>query len=445
MARLPRGRRARAVVLVLTVVVVVAAATAGPLLVDRDRQPEETDEYAVSALVPERAPAEGEVTVQPRDDPGVVLVDISHGNRMSQAEIKPLLQAITDAGYQVDLLEGGDDFDRSLSRADAFVVIDPSVGYDDEEVDRVEDFVERGGRLLLVGEPTTLQLATFALFQRVNRLTPLSTRFGLEFGEGHLYNMADNDGNHLNIFAEPAADGQLTQGVSRAALYTATRISVHEGEPLLVASDRTRSSRTDATGTYAVAAVNGNVLAIADGTFMRRGNFRVVDNEQLVANVVRFLVSGEKQRTLEDYPSIVSTEPTVRYTGPGLIDAAQTLSADLRASGHEPRVILTRRAVSPDETDVLVTTFDYLGRYGSLETGVRVSGGFVSVTGYNSATAGVAVVSAPAAGYDLVIAAETPALAELAVEMLAEGSLREHLLDQRTAVVRTDEADSAGE
>lgn len=444
MARLPRGKRARAIALIATILIVVVASTVGPGLLRGDDEGPPPG-YVIEEQLPEEAPAEGSVTVQQRSETGVVLVDMAHRNRMSQAEIQPLLAGITAAGYEIDLLESTDDFDRSLTRADAFVVIDPGAGYSDTEVNRVETFVDRGGRLLLVGEPTTLEIVGSVLLERGNQLTSLSSRFGFEFGEAHLFNMAHNDGNHQNVFAEPVVDNELTEAVSRTAFYAATSITVREGRTLLVAEPETRSSRTDATGTYPVAAVNGNVLAIADGTFLRRGNFNVVDNEELVGNVVRFLVSGEKRQTLAGYPSIVSSDPTVHFTRPALLDAAQLLGTDLREQGEEPTIAIHRSSVSPSRTDVLVTTFDHLDRHGSLGTGISVSGGLVSVQGYNSATDGVIIVRAPAEGYDLVIAADTASLAERAVELLADGSLRDHLLDSRTAVVRTADEDSSGD
>ena len=437
MARLPRDSRTRAAVLVVTVIVVAAGVTAAPALLDVADEPAETPEYAVGALVPEAAPSDGEISIEPREDGGVVLVDLAHRNRMEQAEIAPLLEAITDAGYRVDLLERRESLDDALARADAFVVIDPSASYSDEEAGRVEAFVDRGGRLLLIGEPTTLDLTGFALIERTNQLTTLSNRFGLEFGEAHLYNMQEYDGNHLNVFAEPAGSDRLTQGISRAAFYTATRITVNRGEPVLVATDRTRSARNDATGRYAIAAVNGDVLAIADGTFLRRGNFNVVDNERLVENVVDFLVSGDKEVWVGAYPTYISQEPTIHYTGPPLLDAAQDLAVSLRASGRDPTMALHRDAVSPDDTDILVTSFDYLDRHGQLGTGVRVSGDQVAVNGYNSEWTGVMIVRAPARGYELVVVTDSPIRAQRAVGRLIDGTLRLHLLTDRTVVIRT--------
>jgi hypothetical protein len=439
MARLPRGKWLRGVVLLVTVIVVVLASTVGPGVLVEDREPASPD-YDLDEQLPEEAPADGELAVEQRAASGVILVDIAHRNRMSQSEIKPLLAAITSAGYEIDLLESDDDFDRSLSRADAFIVIDPSVGYTDDEVNRVETFVDRGGRLLLIGEPTTLDFAGFGLRIRVNRLTPLSSRFGFEFGEAHLFNMAENDGNHENVFAEPVGDHRLTNGVSRTAFYAATQINVRDGQPLLQAIDGTRSARTDDPGTYSVAAVNGNVLALADGTFLRRGNFNIEDNNKLVSNVAGFLVSGDKRRTLYAYPTFVSADPSIRYTSPALVDAAQKLAGDLRQESSEPTLQLQRRAVSPNRTDILVTTFGYLERRGQLQTGISVSDGQVQVRGYNSATRGIIVIRAPARNYDLVIAADTQRRAERAVELLADGDLRDHLINRRTAVVRTSSA-----
>lgn len=437
MGRLPRGKRLRAGVLIATIVVVVAASAVAPGVLRDDAERRVTDAYDLEEQLPDQAPAEGDVQVQARDDGGVVLIDISHRNRMSQDEIKPLLAGISQAGYRIDLLESDESLDESLTRADAFVVIDPSAGYSDDEVNRIDAFVDRGGRLLLIGEPTTLDVAGLGLTVRVNRLTPLSSHFGFEFGEAYLFNMETNDGNFQNVFAEPVRESRLTDGISRTAFYAATSITVREGRTLLRAGPGTRSSRTDATGSYPVMAVNGNVLAIADGSFLKRGNFNVVDNEKLVRNVVRFLVSGEKRRALASYPSMVSDDPTVRFTRPALADAAQALAVDLREEGQEPTLTLRRGPVSPNRTDVLVTTFGYLERHGSLETGVTVENDLVRVRGYNSAPAGVIIVRAPASGYDLVIAADTPSRAERAVDMLADGSLSDHLINRRTAVVRT--------
>ncbi len=437
MSRLPRSSRARATAFVVTILVVVAGVSGAPALLGPPSS--DTPEFAVDRLVPERAAAEGEVTVQRRNGTGVVLVDTAHFNRFEVDEVQPLIAAVTAAGYEVDLLEVDEDLDRSLSRADAYVVIDPGRRYTEAEAARVARFVDRGGRLLLAAEPTRSRIAggLGGVAPVRNRMSPLAAEFGIEYGEAYLFNLADNDGNHLNVFAQPAGPSALTDGLGRTALYTATTVQAREGQTVLVAGEGTRSSRTDALGTYPVAAVNGNVLAVGDATFLRRGNYNVVDNERLLANVVGFLVDGEKARTVDGYRAFVADDPTVHYTGPGLLPAAQRVATDLRDAGVQPSLALRRQAVSPDRTDVLVTTFGFLAQRDGLDTGIQATDRRVRVGTYGSEATGVIVVRAPDTGYDLVIAADTPERARQGAGLLAGGSIGDHLVDERTAIVRT--------
>lgn len=437
MARLPRGSRARGTVFVVTFVVVVAGVTGVPAVIGPDAG--DHAEYDVEALVPERAESTGQPSVERGETGGVVLIDTAHFNRFDPAEIEPLLGAITAAGYEVDLLELDESLDRSLSDADAYVVIDPGRRYTEAEAARIETFVDRGGRLALLGEPTQSQLSGVGIVTRTSQMSPLSSRFGLEFGEAHLYNMRENDGNHLNVFASPDGPSTLGTEVSRAALYTATTVEVRDGRAVLYAGDGTRSARTDASGRYPVAAVNGNVLAIGDSTFLRHGNYQVVDNDRLVSNLVAFLIGGDRVHTLADYPAFVSENPTIHYTGPALLPGAQEIARDRRADGQQPTMLLQRRP-GPNRTDVLVTTFEFLGNRGPQGTGIRGGGGRVLVAGYESDARGIVVARAPTSGYDLIIAADTPERARQGAAMVVQGSIDDYLVTERTAVFRTSAA-----
>lgn len=438
MRRLPRGSRARGTVFVVTLVVVVAGVVGVPAVIGPGDG--HHPEYAVDALVPERADSTGEPTVEPRNHSGVVLVDVAHFNRFDPEDVEPLLRTVTAAGWEVDLLELDEDLDRELAGADAFVVVNPGRRYTEAEAGRVEQFVDRGGRLLLLGEPTQAQLSGVGIVTRTGKMNPLSTQFGLEFGEAHLYNMVEHDGNHLNVFARPDGGAAVTDGVTRAALYTATAVQVREGRAVLYAGDGTRSARTDAAGSYPVAAVNGNVLAVGDSTFLRHGNYQVVDNERLVGNLVRFLLGGRGGQLLRSYPGLVSEDPSIHYTGPALLPAAQAVAEDVRTAGERPTLALNRR-VGPDRTDVLVTTYGFLAQRGALGTGIRsATGSRVLVGRYESNATGVIVVRAPAEGYDLVIAADTPERARQAAGLLGDEGIGRYLVDDRTAIVRTSAA-----
>lgn len=438
------GAIARGVVFAVTVVVVVSVIAIPPLLTDSSpAEVPEHPEYSVSNLVPQRADSTGQISVQPASDSGTVLIDLAHRNRITTEQLQPLTAAITAAGYQVEFLTDNEELGTSLSRADAFVVIVPGESYTRAEADRVESFVESGGRLAMFGEPSQSAIQSAGLFAILapisNNLGTLSTRFGIEFGEGYLYNLETNDGNHQNILARSSAPRALTRDVDQTALFLATSVETRTGTPLLTAVEGTHSARGDIPGEYPVAVVDGNVLAIGDATFLQRGNFNVVNNEQFLSNVVSFLVRGDPQRTLLDYPAVVGPEPTVRYTSAGLIDAAQRISNDLGQRGRQPTVQLRRQLPSPTEADVLITSTDFLEDHGNDVPGTRIRArdGRIALPDYESNATGIAVIHAPANGFDLVIVVDGPLRANRAAAELVDGQVDQYAISGRTAVIRT--------
>jgi hypothetical protein len=89
--------------------------------------------------------------------------------------------------------------------------------------------------------------------------------------------MRENDGNYKNVLVEPT-DGEAFAGVERMAMYTAAEVHSREGRPVLFTTDGTRETGTNRTGRFAVAAVDGNVLAMGDSTFLGAARYNVADN-----------------------------------------------------------------------------------------------------------------------------------------------------------------------
>lgn len=447
MPRVPRSKRSLAAVFLLTVIVVIGATAAGPFLAQPPGTAPDTPEYDTASLVPDRVATDGSIEGATRTESGTVLIDLLHSNRVSKDALEPFTSAIQAAGWNVEYAESGDNFETALSRADALVVIDPGREYAPRQVDRVETFVENGGRVMMAGEPRQLAIRQAGLFavvvQQENNLGPLATRFGITYGDSYLYNMESNDGNFKHIFGQARDGPELVTGVEEMAMYVATTVRTSEGTSLVEAEPGTTQDRTGASGEYSLAVQNGNVVAVGDKSFIQRGNYKAADNDQFLGNVVSFLTAADRRRTLLDYPAIVDRSPSVRYTSLGLLDAAQEVTADLKASRPgQPRVVLEQDRVAADETDVLITTFDYLNRNPGLGTGIEVADGDVSVPGYESDTEGVYVIHKPTSGYDLVVAADTAERAEEAVDRVtASGGLEEHAISDSTVVVRTDDAE----
>lgn len=439
-----RGKLLRLLVLVVTVAVVVAGSAA--LSYQNLSQPEETDypEYAVSEIVPERQDSTGSVEVESTDRRGTVLIDSAHANRFAAEQIQPLVSAITAAGYRVEYLERDRALEDGLSGADAFVVIDPGTRYSTSEVDAVDSFVEDGGRVVMIGEPTrgqiSAQLFSVTITSIRNRLGTLSSRFGIEFSEGYLYNMERSDGNFQNVLAQSSGGDSLVEGVDRTAFYTAASVQARDGSNLLVAVEGTRNARGDTPGTYPLAVRNGNVVAIGDSSFVEGGNYNVADNEQFLSNLVGFLTGASVTRDLLDYPHNVEREPTIRYTSASLLGPAQSVAEDVAPARGQPSLHLSE-SVSAEDTDVLITTFDYLRENEVFGTGIDMRGERVSVPGFTADATGVVVVRAPEEGYDLVIAADTADRASRAASALSTG-IEGVAISDRTAVIRTSAAET---
>lgn len=287
----------------------VAVATIGGLVLE-DNTPKsaelEQDHWDFDVVEPQAAASDGAVTMD-TDEPsntvvvhvgvaqaggGVILVDGEGPDEASvgtvggaERDVGPLTTALVDAGHDVvlyrDSLEDGP-LPEALDDADAFVSTQPDM-LGAEEVDAVEAFADAGGRTVLAADPgstsTTVELAS---------------SFGLYTSPGYVYDMQDNDLNHLGVAVEPSEEAALTEGVDRAVLRGVAPVGTVDTEPALVTSDSAQLSTTREHGPYGVAGQSGDVAVIGDSSFLSPENAYRADNDVLVGNVADFLVTGDE-------------------------------------------------------------------------------------------------------------------------------------------------------
>jgi hypothetical protein len=299
----PREWGYRVVVAIVVAVVIVALAAAIPLAGSGDQAPEEplsAPAFDVNRTGVTPMPATGTVEVAADGDDEVVLIDDDHGNRIDQADVQPLVEAVTRAGGQVRFHDD-DDLEDALASADAYVVIDPAQRHSAEEVEAVESFVRDGGRVVMFGEPNRQRVSgglfTASIVTDESRLTGLSTAFGVTFSATHLYNVGtgngDNDGNYRHVAVRPT--GNLP--VENAAMYTVTSVSAPGGEVIMRTAAETREYSTDRVDAFPVMVRSGEargVLAVGDSTFIRDSRYLVGDNERVLGFVVDFLLNNAR-------------------------------------------------------------------------------------------------------------------------------------------------------
>ncbi len=336
------------------------------------------EDYAlgdVPALVP--TPAFRNVDFSPAETRGQVLLDFGHDNDFSLDELSFLDGQLASRGYELVPYDG-QDLARALRPVSAFVVITPLKGFSLDEIQAVSAFVDRGGRLLLVGDPSRFTSDVdedeFGFISRISitddqlPLNSLANAFGIIFSGDYLYNTLANEGNFRNIIVTGAglSGAGFTEGLERVVLYGAHSVRVvAAGTPLLLADDDTWSSATDRPGGLAMGALSGDrtVLALGDVNFLVEPYATAYDNSAFIERVVDFLTDVERALVLDDFPYFFGESVDLVYTGapdlgPDAFDEIIALQAAFRQTGRD----LSLAASSSPDRDAL-----YLGLYNQAE------------------------------------------------------------------------------
>ncbi len=262
---------------------------------------------------------------------GVLLLDLVHSNNFEEAELGSLMSRLEDRGYTIDLLGERDhkDFpppdvtqrlallDEKLRGANSFAVILPDDSYATQEVDIVERFVKKGGRLLLIADPT-----------RDHDINSLANRFGIAFQSDYLYNTVEYDLNFQDIFIRDFRPDEITRDLSQIALYTAGSIKSFGGG--LASTDaNTRSSMVERAESFfpLVKGRDGNVVAISDLTFMIPPQNSILDNDKLVSNLADFLTGGDRRFELADFPHFFDADIDILLGRASLLGVATELKS----------------------------------------------------------------------------------------------------------------------
>ena len=243
---------------------------------------------------------------------GMLLVDGAHRNSFTTGEIGALLSRVSDRGYEIEFVGAGSRFgftsigardrlimlDEKLRQADSLAVILPTIAYDEDEADAIEEFVRKGGKLLLIADPT-----------RSHEINSLAGRFGIAFRPDYLYNTSKYDINFQNIFISDFRADEVTDGLHQIVLYTAGSIEA-PGPGLAVADGNTDSTLVRRTEPFypMVKAADGRVLAIGDLTFMVPPQNSIVDNDRLVSNIADYLTDSTRKFELADFPHFFKSE-----------------------------------------------------------------------------------------------------------------------------------------
>ena len=208
----------------------------------------------------------------PLDLSHAVLVDESHGNAFNPVIFNVFFGLFVKYGYKVILIDSSMNLTSLLSKMPkALVIFTPTREYSPDEIKAIKTYVEEGGKLMLVYDPSV----SFATY-----INSISQEFGMLFSNGYLYNLKKNYGIYRNIIITNFTECSIMRGVNKIVLFTATHIYTSYG--IAFTSSDTYLSFTEAKGVYTPIAMNGNVLGIGDMSFMMDPFCEIADNKKLI-------------------------------------------------------------------------------------------------------------------------------------------------------------------
>jgi hypothetical protein len=228
-----------------------------------------------------------------------VLFDLAHTNRFGLAEIDALTNTLLLMGTSIQSDKDGKDLQGKLQNVDAYIVIAPTLAFSKENIQSIKEFISRGGRLLIVADPTrTYQNYYFDMEDSVLIANQILEPYGIAYQTDYVYSITHNEGNFRNIFTIPLAENALTNKITQMVFYgshsiTGNRVSLLKGD------DTTLSSGTDKGGELTVAATSkdGNILILGDMGFIVTPYNQVADNYQFILNIAEFLAGTARPRS----------------------------------------------------------------------------------------------------------------------------------------------------
>jgi hypothetical protein len=363
---------------------------------------------------------------------GTVLLDLAHLNQFKLEELHSLARRILSRGYSLEYLEEpgdseeADALEEKLRRADAFAIVLPQQGFSEIEIRAVKRFVAKGGKLLLIADPT-----------RTSQINSVATEFGLIFEPDFLYNMRQNEGNFGHIFLSEFGPNELTEKLEKLVFYYTGSIS-SEDRGIVFTDENTMSSIIESKDRLSPVALTGDskVLAIADLTFMTPPSNTVVDNNQFISNIVDWLTDSERTFVLADFPHFFGEVIEITYADASLLKPGLELK-DLLTSEGKAVEIREYEDTALEET-VFLGLFDDAEKVdGYLKSGNISINSEVHIGGIGEIPqedTWILYLAESNSSHVLIILSEKEEVLGEAIQMLESGEFREWLASDALAV-----------
>lgn len=305
----------------------------------------------------------------PEKRAGTVLIDFAHDNNFSPWELNILLSRVVSRGFAVEFWRakpedkaGGEtrarDLEGKLRFVDTLIVISPQIAFAVKEIDLIKEFVKKGGKLLLIEDPTR-RPAGYA-YQRTESvpINDIATEFDFLFESDYLYNLKENNGNYRYVFFKEFTQHELTRGLGQILLYSAGSFS-GSAMGVVFTDENTYSSKTEARGRLSplVLATDSKVLGVYDLTFLIEPYNASFDNNQLISNISDWLTVSGRTFSLADFPYFLEDAPVAAYSDVSLLRQGLEFKNFLTDMGKNPSVAKYEETASLAKDTVYISLF----------------------------------------------------------------------------------------
>ena len=226
---------------------------------------------------------------------GQVVVDLSHGNRVSPYVLDLLAEELSKRGVFLGYGATWDAVEGALDHAVCLVVAAPTTHYSFEEYEAIQGFVQGGGMIVLLSDASAEFLSISQMQGAVNSL---ANHWGLHFGKGYLYNQLDYHGFYRNVRVTLFEPSWLTEGLAELVFFTCTHLGATDSDAGYT-SFGTVNSVSEQLDLYAPMALldkgNTTVVAFGDITWLMDPWVRTGDNHRLALNLVEEIVRLKDQ------------------------------------------------------------------------------------------------------------------------------------------------------
>jgi hypothetical protein len=308
-----------------------------------------------------------EAVDNPTVSKGVIAVDYTHSNALYIEELNVLFSKLVNRGFSYEIILGASDEGATdegsgaspladkLRYAKALILPLPRTEYTPEEIAEIKNFVDKGGRVLIIGDPTRTVV--------VEALNSIAGVFGIIYSNDYLYSLSSNDNNYRNVAYTNFKESPLTKGLdkdSKVIFYGGGSLNA-PGHEIILGDETTHSSISEGGRIMAAAALTADdkVLALGDLTFFGEPYSAAESNGVFINNIADFLAGGQRDFELKDFPFYLNPAVDVVFDNSLVLNSQLDNSVKLKEflEKNERTVTFTDK-IGPENDVIFVGRFD---------------------------------------------------------------------------------------